>query len=285
MNFLDFRSFLLYFLRGRKIRIYVLRGGLGNQLFQIANGIMTAEKFNFDIVFHDVDVRRNPRDRKGAASLDFPFHNLTDKVYVYRCGRWMQIPLRIMMSRYFKSKLTTNLDIDQLSLNQKNTFGILQGYLQNLNFRASFADDAISRVIQGPVPYNKGISRIAMHLRAGDSLQHPGMSLSKAFYENALSLVAENPGSIVDVFSDDIHFAQDFCQQLTSFQFNFLEQKVSLSATELLWRLSSYEKIISSKSTLSWWACFLASSTRKDALIISPWDTSISLGSWRFIAP
>lgn len=285
MKIIGLRSFLLYFLRRRRIRIYVLRGGLGNQLFQIANGIKTAEKFNFDIAFHDVDVKRNPRDQKGAESLNFPFHELTDKVQVYRCGSSMQILMRILMSRYFKNTLTTNLDIEQLSLNQKNKFGILQGYLQNLGFRESFEDNVISRIIQRPMTDNKGISRIAIHLRARDSLQHPGMSLSKGYYENALRSVVENPDSVVDVFSDDIDFAQDLCQQLDRFQFNFLEQKVSLSATELLWKLSSYEKIISSKSTLSWWACFLASSTRKDTVVISPWDASISLRDWRFISP
>jgi hypothetical protein len=285
MKILGLRGFLLHFLRRRRIRIYVLRGGLGNQLFQITNGIMIAEEFNFDIAFHDVDVKRNPRDQRGAESLDLPFHNLTDKIAVYRCGSSMQIPMRIFMSKCFRSTLTTNLDVEQINSNQANTFGILQGYLQNLNFRHSFADHAISQVIQGPMSENDGISRIAIHLRALDSLKHPGMSLSKSFYENALGVVAENSESKIDVFSDDIDFAQEFCKQLGSFQFNFVEQRGSLSATELLLGLSSYEKIISSKSTLSWWACFLASSTREDTLVISPWDKSISLKSWRFIAP
>jgi hypothetical protein len=285
MKVLGFGRFLLYFLSRRKIRIYVLRGGLGNQLFQIANGIMTAERFNFDIAFHEVDVKRNPRDQIGAASLEFPFHLLTEKIHVYKCGSSMQFPIRFSMSRFFKMTLSTNLDEKQKAPNQKSTFRILQGYVQNLDFLDSFADIAICRIILGPNSEENIVNGIAMHIRARDGLEHSGMSISKSFYERALEAVAAKPESRIDVFSDDLDFAQDFCQELGNFQFNFVEESVSLSATELLRRFSCYEKIISSKSTLSWWACFLASSTRKDTVVISPWGVNLSFRNWRVIAP
>jgi len=285
MKVLGFGKLLLYFLRRRKIRIYVLRGGLGNQLFQIANGIMIAERFNFDIAFHEVDVKRNPRDKKGAEGLGFPFNSLTKKIHVYKCGDSLKLPMRIAMSRFFMTTLTTNLDEEQISLNQKSTFGILQGYLQNLDFLKSFADLALGRIILGPKSEVNAIDGIAIHIRARDGLMHSGMSISKSFYKHALGAVAANPESKIDVFSDDLDFAQIFCQELGDFQFNFLEESASLTATELLRRLSCYEKIISSRSTLSWWACFLASSTRRDTVVISPWGTNFSLRNWRVIAP
>ena len=99
---------------------------------------------NFDIAFDEVDVKRRPRDHKGAEGLEFPFHSLTKKIYVYKCGSTVQIPIRVVISKHFKTTLTTYLDVEQLHLNQKNTFGILQRYLQNLNFQESFTDYAIS---------------------------------------------------------------------------------------------------------------------------------------------
>ena len=106
------------------------------------------------------------------------------------------------------------------------------------------------------------------------------MALSLNHYKAGLMHVGAGSESKIDVFSDDVSYAKSFCDQLGNFNFNFPEIDLELSPTELLLKLASYNKIISSKSTLCWWSTYIAQTRNPSAMIISPWESDLHLESW-----
>ena len=81
----------------KPIRIFLLRGGFGNQLFQIAGISHFSRINNFNVIFCDSDVRLNPRDRTNRNSLDIDFSSwFSPDVSIYKSSKFLNLVVRVL---------------------------------------------------------------------------------------------------------------------------------------------------------------------------------------------
>ncbi len=277
---ISLRMILSYVLRRRRVCVFFLRGGLGNQLFQILNLIEISKRENFTIVFSDVDVRKNPRDKNGAAAFKLQFGSIIDDPsQVFKSNFSIDLVLRFLRSSKTGRLSLNEVNFDNGNLEIASLVFTGKGYLQNLgNAPELFGKYLPINLNQFDVLEKK--SEIAIHIRATDSLENSGMSINDTFYQNALNTLTDGKNSIIDVYSDDLDFAQRLCARLGNFHFRFIEENHSLEAIELLASISNYKSVISSKSTLCWWACFFATVKNESAKIVSPWEGPLHQATW-----
>ncbi|CAB4757393.1 unannotated protein [freshwater metagenome] len=264
-----------------KIRIFLLRGGLGNQLFQIAGMASLSKSKNFYVVFCETDVKKNPRDKQGAAALSFDVESwFSEQNSVCKSNKIMDFLIRVLRSEKVRKFSLKNINADLAIKYSEITIATIQGYLQSAKFPMAISADIIKETFHQETDELINPESVAIHIRAQDGLQNSAMVLGLSYYRDGLMHVGANSESSIDVFSDDILYAQSFCAQLGNFSFNFPEIDLELSPTDLLLKLASYNKIISSKSTLCWWSTYIAQTRNPGAVIISPWESDLHLENW-----
>ena len=268
----------------RNIRIFLLRGGLGNQLFQIAGAASLSMKHNFDVIFCDSDVKKNPRDRKFGSILELNFDLwFSKKVNVYKSSAGTNLLVRFFRSRKIPLSPTyfSQCDIDQYRPQLK--WGFMQGYLQNSSFVLRLPPSVAALTFKDFSRKERNDNGIAIHIRAQDALKRKEMYVDLSYYQNALRFLHAASETKIDVYSDDLEYAKILCSEIGNYNFNFPEQDSALNPIDLLITISMYDKIISSKSTLCWWACYLSVSRNPLSIIISPWNNDLHLSAWHSI--
>ncbi len=283
-NLLKLWSYLFWPNKSRKLRIYLLRGGLGNQLFQIFGIAKLASSSDFDVIFSDYDVRINPRDKKGASSLELNVESLFSRDCLLHKADWsINLFIRILNKRIIGNNHISRINLDHERDDFGKSVGIVYGYLQNSETIKSFCEQSVRSVFNFSDNSLPNSAVIAMHIRALDALQHKEMYLDEEYYRKALSEFVGQESATVDVYSDDSSYARMLCSRIGDFEFRFPEEELALEPIQLLAKLSSYNRIIGSKSTLCWWASFLAELTQTNVQVISPWEAHLNLETWTTI--
>jgi hypothetical protein len=261
--------------------IFKLRGGLGNQLFQIAGVAKIAKKLKLVVIFSDADVRLNPRDSKGAAAFLFRIENFFDNPKaVYQTGKVLEVIIRIYPRLHKSINCIQEIDGDKGFSDLTLLINIMQGYLQNRESISGISASMLKNVFQNSGIRLEAPEIIALHIRGKDGLLLKSMKLSYDYYARALQALEANQETEIHVYSDDLEFARKLCSKIESLHFEFMETDFHLSAREFILKLSSYSKIVSSKSTLCWWAAAFATAINPSSLIISPWGDELSLDNW-----
>ena len=283
-NVLNLSKYFFWPNKSRKIRLYLLRGGLGNQLFQIFGIAKLASTSGFDVIFSDYDVRINPRDKKGASSLELGVENLfSSECRLHKADWSINLFIRVVNKRIIRDKYFSRINLDHEQDDFDKSVAVVYGYLQNSEMVKSFSKQSVRNVFKfsDNAPPNPAV--IAMHIRALDALQHKEMFLDEEYYRKALSEFVGQESITVDVYSDDSSYARMLCSKIGDYEFRFPEEELALEPIQLLTKLSSYTRIIASKSTLCWWASFLAELTQTNVQVISPWEADLSLETWTSI--
>lgn len=271
--------------RNRKnLRIFLLRGGLGNQLFQIAGAASLAMTHEFDIIFCDSDVKKNPRDTEIASILGLNFDLwFGERARAYKSNSLTNFLIRILRSKKlpFITNYFSQYDIDRYYPARK--LGFMKGYFQNARFVRALPPSSVTQTFKNLQHKATNRDKIAIHIRATDALKQKEMFLDLSYYQDALRFLHVVPADKIDVYSDDLEYAKVLCSQIDNLTFNFPEQASNLSAIDVLVEISSYDKIVSSKSTLCWWACYLSISRNPSSVIISPWGKDLHLDAWHVV--
>ncbi len=270
--------------RTRRLRILLLRGGLGNQLFQIFGIAKLANTSGFDVILSDYDVRINPRDVKGASSFELSVKNIfSDECRLYKADWTINLFIRILNQRSIRDRYFPRIDLDHEKNDLAKSIAVVHGYLQSSKMVRSFPEQSVKEVFKFSDNAHPDPAVIAMHIRALDALQHKEMFLDHEYYRKALREFAGQEDVTVDVYSDDSCYARMLCSKIGDYDFRFPEEKLALEPIQLLTKLSSYSRIIGSKSTLCWWASFLAELTQTNVQVISPWEAHLNLETWTTI--
>lgn len=273
--------FYLLGMRKKSLLIFKLRGGLGNQLFQIAGVSNISHGLNFNILFYDGDVRMNPRDKLGAASLEFEIYKLFPKnIIIYRPDLLANHLIKALKRINSFNSLLQVVDLDYQLPNSEISVTIAQGYLQNVDHILKIEPTTLDQVFNVSDGITVGPNLCVMHIRGSDALRHSEMTLNASYYREALFRLGVKDGDTIDVFTDDPVHAKRICSQLNQYTFNFLEDQKSFTPAVLLLQLSMYKKIICSKSTLCWWAAYLSHSRNIDSEVISPWVDKLKVDGW-----
>jgi hypothetical protein len=226
--------------------------GLGNNLFQISNCLITAWKHNIETSFPDLRLLTQKLP-------DYPmniYKHLCQKEFKYRIKypnlntnelNNCIIEIENKMFTYinlinFEQKLKNIFSVDQISLNQiKNKY---------------------------PNLFENNIT-VSMHVRRGDfvvisELYNPEYILKDTYYHKAIKYIKEKIKTEFKllIFSDDIEWCKN---NFKNDNIIFIEHNFDYID---LWIMSQCNHNIISSSTFSWWGAFL--NNNLDKIIIAP---------------
>lgn len=263
---------------GIRPRIYIiLRGGLGNQLHQIAAGVKFLEKSNGKVVIfpyivdHAANLDRRGFFRDVKLNLLFPTATIVESNFVET------LILRMLNSKNFKGVGRLIVHDTNFFKHGMYPFTILRGWFQSFDYIPKSVDFLSLRSSSVSTQND-----VTIHVRLTDFLSLDISPLQFTYYQKALILIQKQ----VDVnqfkcFSDDIVGAKDLLPDEVTY--SFPEIVTPYSAPELLAELANSSSLISSKSSLCWWAA--NSVTSGGGIVISPWEGSTHRPEWIKISP
>lgn len=240
----------------------ILKGGLGNQMFQIAAVLSIAVNRKVPFLF---DKNTWP-DRGGAGSEAFqassPEKYLNN---VFRKLPFKEVKTRMMWSVYSESTFHYTEIPDRSNI-------LLNGYFQSERYFEN-SKEVIRKVFSPPKSIVDEFKRtfqdkhsnkdlISIHVRRGSHLRNPHYhgSCDAEYFRNAVSFF--NKDSVFLVFSDDIQWCRD---NFVGDNYVFVEGREDY---EDLYYMSLCDHNIICNSTFSWWSAWL--NNNKNKTIISP---------------
>jgi hypothetical protein len=273
------RSFLAFlkrlFKQNPKIGILILRGGLGNQLYQISALAYYSTKYEFYPIIYDFDVRSFGGTSKSAEYSDI---GITDwfrscRHPVVLRGIW-ELLLRAILSfnrRWPKIVMWNEKMFEEVSFNKPMALLICDSF-QNCKYPLALPKDFHKTFFSGYcqkyfVPKSNEVS---IHIRLTDFL--PEAPFDYEYYSRSINDVSRFMIERIDCFSDDIPLAKSLLAKLLPLDSGWPEDKIVLSPQHFLHEFSQYSFIIASRSSLCWWASFIAWKQNPNLYLIHPWD-------------
>lgn len=244
--------------------VNVLRGGLGNQLFQWAISKFLEEKYNCevyqDVREYDYKNYENKITKRKFALTDFPNieYKLLTEHNINELKNWNLIELN---EKNFNPILSI--------LNKSNNYKLFD-YWQNYRYFYEI-NEIISNQLKIPQTKEKEFylkypdlnrNTISIHVRRTDYQLsngfHPIQPIS--YFENAVKILGDYDKILI--FSDDL----DWCKN----NFKFKNQIFINSESDIddFWLMSLCKNNIISNSSFSWWAAWL--NENKNKKIIRP---------------
>lgn len=208
-------------------------GGLGNQLFQIANGFSYSKK-------HHKDLFINPTDwtaHQGHSPLEY-------QTTIFRNFPYWRTYTRESVGIHEKTTEYYELDfkIGNVSLN---------GYFQSLKYFEEYKDEFISKLWFPKVDHSIiKDGNVAFHIRRGDYLNFPDTHYvcNTTYFKN---MFKKFENYHINVFTDSpTHVLKEF----EEFNFNLIQTSSELNDLTLM---SHHNNIVCSNSSFSWWASIL----------------------------
>jgi hypothetical protein len=268
-----------------------LRGGLGNQLFQLSAGVGLARKTNSSLGYNLRDINNSidttRRSYLGTFDLSSIF-NFSELDYLgYEENRFLNSFFHrfgITLGRVAISDENITIFFHQEAIASRCE---IRGWFEKSFFPGIAVVDnpRINLVSVRPDVRNLAdqialaADNIVMHVRLGDFIANSLDVLSREYFLEALKLLRKTEQQKVFCFSDDIETS---CKMLGDIPgITFPEQFFTLTPPELLYIFSRANNFVSSKSTLSWWGAYIAS--KNSARIISPWGNELHMSAWERI--
>lgn len=270
---------------GRSVEV-VLRGGLGNQMFQYALARTLSDRLGLSLVIDssmlgiDVPVVRRYELRcfrlngHHVRSWSGPIIRTTDKLKGFMHSRRFRVP----GSAYLIKERSLGFQPEILQINGPCR---LEGYWQSEKYFESISGRLRQEFAVTPAQDERSaectarirrVKSIGLHVRRGDFVTHP---VSGAFhgvcaieyYDAALKLVLARLGPDVElfVFSDDMRWTRENIRFPVAT--TYVDWNAERNFEDL--RLMSYcDALVIANSSFSWWAGWLNQSTEK--LVIAP---------------
>jgi hypothetical protein len=266
-----------------------LIGGLGNQLFQYANGIALSKEYNqkvfFDISFYNIDNDGTYAQRK------FELNTIVKDLRVIDGFRLFIFRLKIKFSSpclFFIKFRKVNLIVDHLPGYRKieinNFFDYyIDGYFQSEYYFKKYAEfikssfDFINLSEKTNILYNQILTTnsVSIHVRRGDYANDPKINsihgmCNLVYYINSINQIkhiVENP--VFYFFSDDIEWVKSTFEKLENkFKFVFISSSTNLIDFYLM---SLCKNNIIANSSFSWWSAWINNNPDKVVLLPKKW--------------
>lgn len=252
------------------IKIIIIRGGLGNQLFGYAFYLFLKKQNKFSYV--KFDIWESLIVNKFILSKVFPKIQIKRSNYYHNINRFYKY--RLLTSFFFvvneqnfpgkKNKLLTLYD----GFWQSNTYFEVVSTLVKDKF--TFNEKNLNNRSLNLAEEIKHVNSVSIHVRRGDYLDHEetyGNICNINYYKRAISYVSQiYPDVVFYIFSDDPAWVRQ--------NFNLLENPiiVDFNTGENSWQdmflMSKCKHNIIANSTFSWWGAWLNNNPYK--IVISP---------------
>ena len=242
-----------------------IMGGLGNQMFQYAFGLLLKSKTKYDISwFQEVKNVINATQRE--YELDF----------------WNINPVLINKTKIFgvikrKCIVENPFNVYNPKLLQIRT-GVVEGYFQVADYYESIRD----RLLQDFVPREKpnaenqkildlihGTNSVSIHVRRGDyvKLQHIHGLCDMDYYTRAVGFITNNvKNPHFFIFSDDSKWVVDNLK--LDFPYTVVDINHGRDSAWDIWLMANCKHNIIANSSFSWWGAWLNQNPNK--LVVAP---------------
>ena len=260
--------------------VIVIKGGLGNQMFQYAFGYLRSQKLKKKLYVLDL----TPWDScpRGFALKVFGVKPLFQNKFLLKVSRFFVYLLELLhdrvpsLNKFYLQDLTD----EKLECSLADRAVLLNGYWQRARYFSEDKDKIGSLYSFPPVPtehavleFSTGKKYVAMHIRRGDyvSTSPDGgkhLVCNVDWYLKSLEfLKSKVTNTKVVIFSDDELWVKE--------QFGMLGDDVFVVPSNNtrepwidLYYMSCCDHFILSNSTFSWWAAFLGE--RSNSMVIVP---------------
>lgn len=274
------------------------RGGLGNQLFNLAATLSVATRRGWDV---KVDLRQTAHmDTRGGHSIEdiLPSRYVSTSVSVLPHGSRRFIGSRSLrrglarrlppFEHFLKAHSSRTLGYDASLLNVGERTRVY-GYYHTYRYVETLDEDELKRALRlrTPTPRFHQLkneimveSPIVAHVRRGDYASNGDFGLlGPKYYTEALAILEASVGKRpIWVFSDDPLKATSVLPRAD----RFIGPEVG--AAETLMLMSQGSGLISANSSLSWWAGWLSGYSRH-IVAPNPWFAEIELDSGSLLPP
>ena len=246
--------------------IFLLRGGIGNQLFIYSAAIRLGQIHAFTPVFQTLGI-----DHKECISeLGIPGNFMSTR------NSWLYSLDRKINQSFSKRRLIDFSDLATTHMKNltigKKTY--VSGYFQTADFavdlkNSGYFDDYISKeptiLLKRKYEEIRDLNSTIIHLRFGDYLKASSTlgNLTVDYYNQIIESdpeIRENP---VYLMTDDPSSARLFVRDFPKLNLSFLDKFKGVKAIEQIKLFGAANRIICANSTYSWWGAFLSVTTKK----------------------
>ena len=229
-----------------------LKGGIGNQLFQISTTFSLAQSNNDQSVFN-LDACYTPmQGNKASKYKDTIFKNLNISTSIVRESLYTEPIFSYTPIQYSK-----NLCIDGYFQSEKYFSQYYDELLTfyNLNYKVDEIKEFLSKL---PRPIT------SIHVRRGDYIpfQNIVVLLDFEYYKRSMDVLKSNTYLI---FSHDFEWAKEKFTSKNHVLFEFDDELMNLIA------MSCCDNHIIANSTFSWWGAYLNKSKTKTIVAPTQW--------------
>jgi hypothetical protein len=249
--------------------IFLLRGGIGNQLFIYSAGIYLGQRDSFNPIFHSLGIDHG----ESISEMGLPGRFMTaNMLQVYRLDRRFS-------QRFSKREMQViSSEDDQIEIKKRS---YVSGYFQKAEFANQLKINGHFDHIINQKPKTELIAKCheisesnstILHLRFGDYLgaaRNLG-NLTLDYYKSILASEKAITSNPIYVMSDDFVKAREFLIDFSNLDIRMLDEFHGLSSITQLKIFGSSNRIICANSTYSWWGAFLSPRANK-VWAPSPW--------------
>ena len=241
-----------------------IHGGIGNQLFQIANAYEYSKKYNKKLVFLNEVYLWNFHKLERKTAWNTLFNNKFDVLE-------KDIYDKIKFNTYLEVKNNVYNEIPEI---KDNVY--LKGYFQSAKYFSDDTKEFMFNIIKSNNEYvneanllyekikthfndNNDDKYFFMHFRRTDYINNGTHNLLDInYYNNAYNLTSDSEtNKYFIIFSDDI----EWCKNTFSINKNFYFVDIKNLYIELI-LMTMIKNAIIANSTFSWWGAFLGEKKR-----------------------
>lgn len=271
-----------------------LRGGLGNQCFQIIGAANHAKRLGIPLVIDDYEIFRHRDITRRTWSRQYDWNYILNFEEV----SWRSMPdklgekIRVRIINRGGTSLTSINEQTLTRITRASTSLVVRDFFANKEYVQYDSSRLDSKCFE-PKRLRKSVKRLweliasdgeslTIHIRLGDFLDPKNrMEIPWKHYESSLLSLVNKGYSRVYLFSDDLPIARAFLRDITCNQNSLKiitpETDIRLNPVELLWVMSSARVLVQSNSTLCWWAGALS----PNKLVYSPFPRELKLETWQ----
>ena len=245
-----------------EIRVKV-QGGLGNQLFQIANGLNLALIYDLPISFH-YNKTKNRNFVAGFSKIS------PGNLYRFDGKQCLEIENKPHTYCNFNKYIEKSFRFEEIKLKGRHVE--LQGYFQSFRYFSHIEEYMRTSIMEqfNIIDSNKNLVDIALHIRLGDYYRNrhnrkiyllPSYSYLSDSIKKMEELISNTTGSI-RVFTDDSKLLNKLYGEYFRKKPHYIFRG---NSTESFTEFANHNNKIISNSTFSWWAAWTTNGN-----IISP---------------
>lgn len=246
-----------------KISIVDIKGGLGNQIFQLAYAIDLRNKNHYvflDVKFYDLD-NRFPRDLI-----------INPKNFGFNSIKFKNNRLFYLLNTFFQED-------DTYADDNFRTFNRFVGYYQNLEYVTKYSEFIKTNLFNDfkKLDSNLDSEIVALHIRRSDYLEI-NQVLDDDYYLKSIEIISKKiPNFKLDIFCDEP--IENLNPKISKYVNNIYVPIKNENPLEVLIKMSRYKNYIIANSSYSALAAVFSNSKNKIVIYPKPWfrESNISL--------